>query len=46
MDPVRHMPDRDFLQRPVRKERQKVVRLTFSVQATHAIDRTAPADCK
>ena len=38
------MSDRDFVLRPVRKERPEKLPTDLPVQATHAIDRTAPAD--
>ena len=44
VDSVGHMSDRDFVLRPVRKERQKDVPAHLPVQATHAIDRPAPAN--
>src|SRR5208282_4976103 len=44
MDSVSYMSDRDFVLRPVRKERQKDVPAHLPVQPTHAIDRPAPAN--
>src|SRR3984893_12355447 len=38
------MSDRDFVLRPAWKERQKDLPAHLSVQATYAIDRSAPAD--
>ena len=44
VDSVGHVSDRHFVLRPVRKERLKEVPAHLPVQATHAIDRPAPAD--
>ncbi len=46
VDSVGHVSDRHFVLRPVRKERLKEVPAHLPVQATHAIDRPAPADCQ
>ena len=44
VDSVGHVSDGHFVLRPVRKERLKEVPADLPVQATHAIDRPAPAD--
>ena len=44
VDSVGHVSDGHFVRGPVRKERLKEMPADFPVQATHAIDRPAPAD--
>ena len=46
VDSVGHMSDGHFVLRPARKERLEEVPAHLPVQATHAIDRPAPADCQ
>ena len=46
MDSVGHVSDRDFVLRPVREERQKDVPAHLAMQAAHAIDLPAPANCQ
>ncbi len=46
MDPVSHVRNRNFVLRPVRKERQKEVPAHLPMQATHPIDRPTSANRK
>ena len=46
VDSVGHVSDRHFVLRPVRKERLEEVPADLPMQATHAVDRPAPADCQ
>src|SRR6266571_7808017 len=46
MNPVRHVSDRHFILRPLRKERRKNAPAHLSMQATYPIDRSASADCQ
>ena len=46
VDSVGHVSDRYFVLRPVRKERLEDVPAHLPVQATHAVDGPAPADCQ
>ena len=46
VDAVGYMSDWYFVLRPVRKERLEDVPAHLPVQATHAVDGPAPADCQ